>query len=465
MKAKILILVLGLSFGLSTMAAGLENNFLPQDDGGSKYGKDSATCVMNLSLYRESYRQWKNSGYKNSAINDAIKPWHWCFANCPRASENIYVDGAKMFKYKIKKAKSDDEKTVLLDTLMMIYDQRIKYFPYKHGTTKPQEGYLLGRKGIALAQLNPKAFEESYNILKKSIELEKDKSKGAVMIYYFRSVVKMVKAGKLDTLAIIDTYDQLSGYIDKNINKYTKQGNEKYLKVWKNIQDNIEATFQPFANCNDLVRLYNPKFDANPNDAELLKKILTLFDKKKCVEDPLYFNAAVNLYKIEPSPESAYMIGKLLLIKKKYLDAIPYMEDATKMEDKDKVDDVYMLLANAYRSLNKFSQARNMALKALEVNPHLGQAYILIGDMYAESAKDCGSNDLTKKVAYWAAVDKFIQAKKADPELKEVANKRISIYKMHFPTTETLFFYNLKAGDKYNVGCWINETTTVRASN
>ncbi len=464
MKAKVLILFLSLSLGFSALA-NQTTSYLPQDDGGSKYGKDSATCVMNLSLYREFYRQWKNSHYKNEAINDALKPWRWCFANCPRASENIYVDGAKMTQYRIRKAQSDDVKKGLLDTLMMVYDQRIKYFPYKHGTTRPQEGYLLGRKGIALYQNNPAAYDKVYEILKKSIELDKENSKSSVVVYYFIVATKMTINGKLDTLTLVETYDKMSQLVEHNIAKYKASGNEKYLKRWESVREGIEKGFAPFANCDDLVRIYRPKFDKTPDDPELLKKIIGMLDKKKCVESPLYFDAIVNLYKAEPTPESAYLIGKILLSKKKYQEAIPYMKDATKMEDKEKVDDAYMYLATAYRALNKYAEARNMARKAIEVNPHNGEAYILIGDMYAESAKKCGNNDLTSKVAYWAAVDKYIQAKKADPELTEAMNKRIAIYKAHFPTTETLFFYNLKNGDEYTVPCWINEKTTVRSSN
>ena len=59
------------------------------------------------------------------------------------------------------------------------------------------------------------------------------------------------------------------------------------------------------------------------------------------------------------------------------------------------------------------------------------------------SAKDCGDNDLTKKVAYWAAVDKYEQAKRIDAELTDVANKRITTYKAYFPGTEVMFFYNI----------------------
>jgi hypothetical protein len=84
--------------------------------------------------------------------------------------------------------------------------------------------------------------------------------------------------------------------------------------------------------------------------------------------------------------------------------------------------------------------------------------------MYAASAAECGDNDLTKKAAYWAAVDKYRKAKNADEDVVDIANKRIEIYTKQFPGTETIFFYDLKEGDPYTVGCWINEKTTVRAA-
>ncbi len=101
MKLKVLIITLSLITGLMSFASQPDELVVPQDDG-SKYGKDSATCVMNLSLYREFYKQWKNSKYKNTSNIDAMKSWRWVYNNCPRSTENIYVDGVKMVSYKIK---------------------------------------------------------------------------------------------------------------------------------------------------------------------------------------------------------------------------------------------------------------------------------------------------------------------------------------------------------------------------
>lgn len=461
MKSLIVLLSIGLSL---TIFTGSSVNTIKAQDNLPKYGKDSVTCIENLSLYRESFKQWKSSKYKSAAVDHSIKYWHYVFSHCPKASENIYVDGSKMIEYYIDQAKDEQEKENLIDSLMLLYDTRIKYFPNHYKTGKPQIGAILGRKGVDLYQYRPSAYLEAYEILKQSIDLDKQKSKGPVFVYYFRIVTKMATKGDIDTTAVVDSYDLITGYIDGNIKYYAEKKNEKKLNQWINIMGNIENTFGPFAQCPDLVRIYQQKYDNNPDDVELLKKIVGMLDKKKCVEDPLYFNATVSLYEIEPSPESAYLIGKMYLIQARHLEAIPYMEAATEMEDIEKVDDAYIFLAQAYRSLSNFPKARNMALKAAEHNPDWGQPYMFIGDLYAMSAKECGNDDLTRKVAYWVAVDMYAKAKRVDDELTTLANKRITTYKAHFPATELLFFHNLKEGEKYTVECWINQVTTIRAA-
>jgi hypothetical protein len=80
------------------------------------------------------------------------------------------------------------------------------------------------------------------------------------------------------------------------------------------------------------------------------------------------------------------------------------------------------------------------------------------------SANSCGDNDLTKKVAYWAAVDKYNKAKAIEPDMADEMNELIRRYSPYFPPAEVLFFYNLEEGDTYEIGCWINEKTIIRAA-
>ncbi len=424
---------------------------LQQDPG--KYGEDSATCMINLSLYREFYKQWRASGFTSKAVYDAYAPWRWVFFNCPMASQNTYVDGTNMVEYFLRKEKTEAIKDKYVDTLMMIYDQRIKYFG--------REGYVLGRKGSDLIKYRPDNYQEAYAIFKKSVEIQGNESESFVVAYYFRSVARMVDEGKLDKGVIVETYDQLDQII--NFNLQASKNDAEATASWENVKGNIEVSFEPYATCEDLIEIYSLKFSNNQEDVELIKKITSMLDSKSCTDSELFFTASVKLNELEPSPNSSLMIAKMLIRKDQLSESIPYLEDALKIDNDNTKADVFMLLSNVYRQQNNFPVARRYALQVIDLKPNSGQAYITIGDMYAFSAPDCGDNDLTKNVAYWAAVDKYIRARQVDPEIADLAQSRIATYSQQFPSSETIFFYDLVEGAEYTVGCWINENTKVRA--
>jgi tetratricopeptide (TPR) repeat protein len=430
----------------------LSAEFLLQQEPG-KYGEDSATCLINLSLYREFYKQWRASGFTSKAVYDAYTPWRWVFFNCPQASQNTFVDGTNMVEYFLRKEKTIEAKDKYVDTLMMIYDQRIKYFG--------REGYVLGRKGSDLIKYRPDNYEDAYNIFKRSVEIQGNQSESFVVAYYFRSVARMVDEGKLDKGLIVEVYDQVDQII--NFNLKANKNDAEATASWENVKGNIEVSFEPYATCEDLIAIYSEKFSDNQENIELLKKITSMLDSKSCTDSELFFQASVKLNELEPSPNSSLMIAKMLIRKEQFDESIPYLEDALKIDDDNTKADIFMLLSNVYRQQNNFPVARRYALQVLDLKPNNGNAYITIGDMYAFSAPDCGDNDLTKKVAYWAAVDKYIRARQVDPEVADIAQSRIATYSQQFPTSETIFFYDFEEGAEYTVGCWINEKTKVRA--
>ena len=198
----------------------------------------------------------------------------------------------------------------------------------------------------------------------------------------------------------------------------------------------------------------------------MLNKIINILDKKDCDDTDLFFDATKKLHELEPTAESAKKMGRMLLAEDKHEEAKEYLKQSIELFDDDvEKADAYKILANIYSIDKEFVKAREYAYKSLELIPKDGSLYIMIGDMYASSAKQCGDNDLTSKVAYWAAVDKYQKAKQVDSTVADKANNRIDTYKQYFPRKETIFFHDLSEGDSYEVECWINETTTVRASN
>jgi tetratricopeptide (TPR) repeat protein len=212
--------------------------------------------------------------------------------------------------------------------------------------------------------------------------------------------------------------------------------------------------------------LFKPRFETNPEDIELLEKITSMMSNSDCTEEELFYNATRNLHRLQPNAESAFLMGRLENNAQNYNEAVEYFEQAVELytDDTDKFKALMLLADINYRNLRQFSQARSYALRASALDPENGRPYILIGEMYAASASACGDNDLTKKVAYWAAVDKFIQARNVDqdPMIQEAASDLINTYSQYFPDIELLFFHGLDEGTTYRVDCWINETTRVR---
>ncbi len=427
-----------------------------------RFGKDSANAVVKLSLYQEFYSQWKASKYKSPSVNDALVSWRWLFKNAPKASENLYINGKKIYKHLLSKAKDKNRKEGIIDTLLLIYDQRMKYFPTNR-KGKDQVGKILGYKGIELAQARPSEHEQIFDILSESVKKCGNKSQSAVLVYYFRSAIGKVKDGKADKTLIVDTYDQVSNIIDFNLKKY--KDNKKRLGNWENVKGNIENSFEPYATCEDLTSIYQKKYDEASDNVEVLEKITTILSKKDCVDSQLFLEATKKLHALKPSAASAEKMGKMLYKKENYDEAVKYFEQAIELYDNndDKID-VYKMLAGIAQMRNQYSKTRSYAYKVLELNPNDGMMYIIIGDLYASSAAKCGDNELTSKVAYLAAVDKYIKARNVDASVKDEANKRIATYSRYFPRKETVFFYGLKTGEPYKVGCWINENTTIRTA-
>jgi hypothetical protein len=449
MKIRFISLILALA-----LVAGISVSSKVSAQG--KFGatpEDSVECIMNLSLYSEFYKQWKASGYKNASVNDAIGPWRKVYFGCPAARLGTYVDGVRMIKHFIRLQKDADAKNAYIDTLMMLYDSRIEHYG--------KEGFVLGRKGVDLYQLRVKDYEEAFGILTKSVELEGDASYPDVIAFVMRATKKMIDEGKIEEGIIFDNYDLCSKIIETNIEKY--KDDPKKLPNWENVRGNVDLIFEPFATCEAIIKIYTPKFQENPEDLKMLTKLTKLLDRKKCTDDPLYFDATVKLYDLDPSPESAYLIGKMLMKNQKWGEAIDYLKEGEQIDDSETRADCYLYIAECYRNLNSYSSARTYALKSANERPTDGNPYIMIGDMYAAS-KNCGSTDLEKKAVYWVAVDKYYRAKQVDPGVADIANDRIRSYSIYFPPKEDIFFHNLNEGDEYVVECWINEKTKIRAA-
>ncbi len=417
-------------------------------DDGSRYGHgdDSVRCVTNLSLYREYARQ--------RDYTTAVKYWRIVFRECPTSSKNIYIDGVKIFRSFIEKEKDAEIQSRLIDTLMMVYDQRIQYYLRDKADQR-------GRQGVDLLRYHRnddiKYIQQAYGYLGESIKLDKKESSEAVVATYFTSSLTLYQNGKSTQKKLIDDYVLCSDILEANLMKEPTNNTLKEI---------IAAQDQNFASagvdCDSILTCLEPVFNKNKNDILNLKIITTSFKINGCTDNSVYFEASKNYYALAPSAESAANIASMAYDKGLYAEAVEFFKQATQLETEADTKSLYYLgLSKSLYKLNKKSDAREYALKASELKPDWGEPYIIIGQMYAESSDECTDLSLPKSI-YWVAVDMFNKAKSVDPSFEEQANKFIILYTKYFPKKEDAFFLSLNEGDSYTVKCWINETTKVR---
>jgi tetratricopeptide (TPR) repeat protein len=442
MKKIILFTLFMVSLGLSNAWAQPANI---QDN--PKYGPDSASrmnCANNLSTMSEFM--------KINLLDHAFPSWQIVFNECPASSKNIYLHGVKIYRRRVSQQKDPELKANALDTLMLIYDRRMEHFG--------QESLVLGRKGLDLLRYDNSQVQRAYEYLKQSADIGKRKTEDAVLLALMQTSNVLFKTDEMDGRVLIDNYlfatDLLDARIKANQNKSRA---ETALK-------NIEAIFanSGAADCETLVEIFTPKFEQTPEDPEFLKKITSLLANQDCEDSELFAGASENLYNIEPSSAAAYNLAKLFYKKEDYDKCCSYYEEAIGGEaDPEQLAQCHyelgLILFSKYDDLTK---ARSHAQRAIENKPGWGDPYILIGNLYASSSDNCGENDFEKTTVFWAAVDKFQQAKSVDSEASSEANELIAKFSAYFPNVEDAFFYGFENGQAYTVGCWINEKTTVR---
>jgi len=410
-----------------------------------KYGSDSTSrvnCLINLSLYGEFIKQ--------GDFHDARKPWIKVFTQCPAASLNTYINGARIYKDFIDNSTDASKKSMYLDTLMLIYDRRIANFG--------RRGYVLGRKAMDFIRYYPDSLEAGYKMLNESVSLDQGKSEEIVLAIRFQVALQLYTNKVLTADDVLNLYTESEGYLT---NQLAAKPDDKSIL---NVKETLEQQFasSEVASCDNLVNLFAPKFKATPDDIDQDKRIVAMLSAKSC-KDPLLYDASEKVYAAQPTSDAAYNLGKMFEIKGDYTKAAQYFKDAINNQpdpkEKSKIDVVLGMLYN--RELNDKPTARGYAYDAIKADPTNGYAYILLGNIYVD-VKNCGDDAFAKSAIYWLAVDKYNKAKQVDPSLSEEATKLIDTYSQYFPRKEDVFFHGLAAGQSYTIGCWINETTTVR---
>ena len=414
-----------------------------------KYGADSAECIKYLSYYSEYYKQ------KN--YDEALPNWRKAYKLCPpQASQNLFINGATLMKRVISaNAKNPEAQKAAVDTLLAMYDTRAKFFPKNKETA-------LNNKGVDLNNYVKNDPQRIYDETKNIIAELGAGTKPSIFIFNFNSALDLYQKGVLNAEDIINLYQSSSSALG-SITPEDAADAEQIDKV----KTDVESLFisSKVASCDNLIALFSPRFEADPNNLELINNIVKMMSiTDDCTGNDLYLNAVTNMYKLDPSYNSAYFLYRLNSSRGNVAEAISYLEKAIDDPESDTLTDSeynYELAAYCFKN-GQSAKAFAAAQKSIDQNPSLaGKSYFLMGTIWGSVG--CGGNEIERRAPYWVAVDYLQKARTADPSLAEEAGRLISSYSGYFPQTAEAFMYDLTNGQSYTVSCGgMRATTTVR---
>ena len=413
-----------------------------------KYGADSAECIKYLSYYSEYYKQ------KN--YDEALPNWRKAYKLCPpTASQNLLIHGSTLLKRAIAQTKDANAQKAVVDSLMNLYDVRAEYYPKNKETA-------LNNKGLDMYNYIKDNPQRLYDTYQEIIGELKEATKPSIFLFRLNAAIDLFQAGKLTAEDVINTY-QSSMEI---LNASTAESEAEAEQLEK-VKTDVESLFitSTVASCDNLIALFTPRFEADPNNLDLVNNIVKMMSiTDDCTGNDLYLNAVTNMYKLDPSYNSAYFLYRLNSSRGNVAEAVKYLEEAINYpESDDATDGEYSYELAVFCSKNgQNAKAYAAAQRAIELNPTFeGKAYFLMGTIWGST--NCGGNEIERRAPYWVAVDYLQKAKAADPSLTEDANKLIGSYAAYYPQTAEAFMYDVTNGQSYTVSCGgMRATTTVR---
>ncbi len=426
-------------------------------------------CMTNLSIYAE------HAKVKN--YDAAYEPWKMVYDNCPDINKANFSLGEKILQHKIDNSSGADKDGYIQD-LMTLYDNSIKYFP-----TKFTKASVAIDKALLQYDNKMASDEELYNMLDQAFKEDRENFKNPKALYlYFSTLVDLHNAGKKDLQAVFDTYDDVTEKIAEENKKLTDRitvllpkedagtltsKEKRQLKVattnsesYGKITGSIESKLGALADCENLIPLYQKNFDAKKGDVDWVKRAVGRMFSKECTDDPLFSQMVEVQAELDPSADVYVYLGTLKAKSGDNKGAIDDFNKAVELEsDPYKKSNILYKVATTLRKSSK-SQSRSYAQKAINANPSNGKAYLLIANLYATSANQCGETPFEKRAIYWRAADMARKAGRVDPSLSSRASQSAASYSAKAPS-KTDIFQSGMAGKTLSFNCWVGGSVKV----
>lgn len=407
---------------------------------------DKAKAEEQVAIYGDAMKQGNYRG--------ATAGIRWMYANAPKWNTKLYIDGCEVYDKLADKEADPAKKQVLVDSLMWLYDQRIK--------NCGEEPSVLNRKANAAFKYNVKNKDKAAELLAlydKVFELNGNNVTDPSLTNY----MNVVKANSLFLKNLSDDqifsrYDKIMTAIDFKIKVAQEKGKEAdvtKLKGYKDVVDGILISMVK-VDCDFVKKNMEPKFKQNPTDLALAKKIFQFMLNGKCTDDPLWLETGEAIHKVEPD----YGLAKNLAVK--YLSvgneakAEALFKEARDLAKTpaDKAEVLIYLGSLEAKKGNKVG-ARDLFRQAAAADPSNKEAFEKIGDLYYGSFNDCSKKENMgeDRLVYIAAYDQYARSGNA---------QKMAQARAQFPSVEEIFVLSWKEGEVKPIKCWIGESVTLR---
>ncbi len=375
--------------------------------------------------------------------------------NCPAASQQTFARGVTIYKNKVQRARSVEERKVYIDSILYIYDQRVIYFG---DHSKNGKDYILDMKARDMLRYCTTDRPLLRSGLKDAVDagIQSGKVHLDIAASYFKYLCEDYEYDDNVTSDMILTeYERLSPLFAE-----VSAEDEQY-------RDMFETSFgtSGAASCENLEALFSQKLANDPDNEALLSQAVALMSRAQCTSD-FFFASTEKYYTIKPSSETALFLAQGFKNRGENDKALKYLREALAVEvDPAKKEPLYVQIALIEISNHNYSGAVEAARELRSINPENGYAYFILGQCYAAST--CPEDKVGGTTVYWAAYDAMSQAVsllKDEPEVQKAAQQMMNAYRAAFPVQESCFFAELTAGDRYTILCGYaaGQVTTVR---
>ena len=436
----------------------------------------SDECLEQLSIFAESAK------IKN--YQAAYEPWKTVLDNCPTLSLATYQYGEIILKDFVKKSESEEDKSKYLNDLLSLYDQWAENFPERKGVR--QIGKIYSSKGQAMLDNGVKDKELIYDTFDYAfkndpVSFTNPKS----LAYYFQTGYDLYKVGsKINLETLFEKYEELTEKfellktnISKNIDIILKKEESGTALTSKEVRNKriydtnsnavsaylqlIDQLIAKEATCDILIPLYTKNFEENKNNPLWIRRAAGRLDGKDCSDDPLFVTLVEQLHSLEPSADSAYYLGILNDKQGNSEEALKYYQESVSLQtDNYKKANILYKIAVKFKNAGRRVSARNYAEQALSYQPSLGRAYLLIANMYADSANGCGDTQFNKRAVFWLAAQTAVKAGRVDASLKKLSDRTAAAFNGRAPS-KTDIFTEGNQGTSITFSCWIGRSIRV----